>query len=82
MPKPPLKVSQSPAQPSPSLAPTHGGARPGAGRDPAPYLRKNVTLELPQPLIDKWDAHCTKHHLSRAEALAKWLRWKKPKKKK
>ncbi len=61
---------------------THGGARPGAGRDPAPYKRKNVTIELPEPLIAKWDAHCAKKKLSRAESLAKWLKWKKPGKKK
>ena len=79
---PPLPVSPSPAQPSPSLAPTHGGARPGAGRDPAPYKRKNVTLELPEPLLAQWDAHCLKHDQSRAESLAKWLKWKKPGKKK
>jgi hypothetical protein len=60
----------------------HGGARAGSGRDKAPYKRKNVTLELPEPLLDQWDAHCAKHNLSRAESLAKWLKWKKPGKKK
>lgn len=88
---PPLPVSKSPAPPSLKVSAKrlpvsessgHGGARPGAGRDPAPYLRKNVTLELPQPLIDKWDTHCAIHELSRAESLAKWLKWKKPGKKK
>lgn len=88
---PPLKVS---AQTSPSLPErsesseasakegTHGGARHGAGRHKAPYKRKNVTVELPEPLIDTWDAHCLKHDQSRAESLAKWLKWKKPGKKK
>lgn len=75
---PSLPVSQSPAQPSSG----HGGARPGSGRDPAPYKRKNITVELPEPLIDQWDAHCLKHQLSRAQSLAKWLKWKKPGKKK
>lgn len=69
----------STAQPSTSQ---HGGHREGSGRDPAPYKRKNVTIELPEPLIDNWDAHCTKHDQSRAESLAKWLKWKKPGKKK
>lgn len=73
----PLKVSQSPSL-KVSKSPTHGGARPGAGRDPAPYTRKNVTLELPQPLIDAWDTYATKHHLSRPKALAKLLKWKWP----
>jgi hypothetical protein len=59
----------------------HGGARDGAGRDPAPYVRKKLMLELPQPLIDKWDAHCARMNLSRAEALGKWLKWQKPGKK-
>lgn len=83
-----------PVSPSPSLPErsessvalakegNHGGARAGSGRDKAPYKRKNVTLELPEPLLDQWDAHCTKHNLSRAESLAKWLKWKKPGKKK
>ncbi len=81
MPKPPTPRNSEP-QTENSEPKTHGGARANAGRDPAPYLRKNVTLELPEPLLDKWDAHCLKHGLSRAEALAKWLRWKKPGKKK
>ena len=51
--------------------------------DPNPTdLRKNVTVELPEPRIDQWDAHCLKHQLSRAQSLAKWLKWKKPGKKK
>lgn len=79
MPRSPLsKVSKPPAPPSSG----HGGHRANSGRDPAPYLRKNVTIELPEPLIDKWDAHCADKHLSRADSLAKWLRWKKPGKKK
>lgn len=77
MPKSPL-----PPIPSSPLPPQHGGSRPNAGRHEAPYKRNNVTVELPQPLIDKWDAHCLKHDQSRAESLAKWLKWKKPGKKK
>ena len=81
MPKPPAPRNSEPRTENQEPS-THGGARPGAGRDPAPYLRKNVTLELPEPLLDKWDAHCTDKNLSRAESLAKWLKWKKPGKKK
>ena len=73
----------SPMPPLLKVSPStgHGGARAGAGRDPAPYKRKNVTIELPEPLLDKWDAHCFLHGQSRAESLAKWLKWKKPGKK-
>lgn len=58
--------------------PSHGGARANAGRTPASYSRKNITIELPQPLIDKWDQAAGVHG-SRAKALAALLKWKWPK---
>jgi hypothetical protein len=55
-----------------------GGPRPGAGRPSADYARKTISIELPQPLIDKWDASAAKYG-SRAKALAHLLKWKWPK---
>jgi hypothetical protein len=57
----------------------HGGPRPNAGRPKKTHPTKKVTIELHQHLLDTWDAHCTKHQLSRPEALAKLLKWKRPK---
>lgn len=73
MPPPP----RLPASPSQALPSKKGGARPGAGRPPADYGRKTISIELPQPLIDKWDKAAEKHG-SRAKALAHLLKWKWP----
>lgn len=75
-------MPKSPPFPLSCSKSSHGGFRANSGRDAAPYVRKNVTLELPEPLLDKWDTHCTEHHLTRAKSLAQWLKWKKPGKKK
>jgi hypothetical protein len=66
-----------PQDPTPPKS-SRGGPRPGAGRPSADYTRTKLNIELPQPLIDKWD-EAAKKHGSRAKALAHLLKWKWPK---
>ena len=66
-----------PQDPTPPKS-RRGGARPGTGPKKADYTRTKLTIELPKPLIDKWN-DAAKKHGSRAKALAHLLNWKWPK---